>query len=72
VLLVAREFIRRVRCCRSSLSTLCAKPLVREDTGRFLRQSDLKAGGAANLLYWNEATGKLTVAPGCEGDGAPR
>ena len=27
VRLVAREFIRRVRCCRSSPSTLCAKPL---------------------------------------------
>lgn len=26
VLLVARDFIRRVRCCRSTLSTLCAKP----------------------------------------------
>ncbi len=44
--------------------------LVREDTGRFLRESDLKKGGAENRLYfWDEAKNKLTVVPGCEGDG---
>lgn len=44
--------------------------LVREDTGRFLRQADLEAGGADNLFYfWDEATGKPVPVPGCEGDG---
>jgi DMSO reductase family type II enzyme molybdopterin subunit len=44
--------------------------LVRDDTGRFLRQSDVERGGADNLFYfWDEPTGKLATVPGCEGDG---
>jgi DMSO reductase family type II enzyme molybdopterin subunit len=44
--------------------------LVREDNGRFLRESDLKKGGAENRLYfWDEAKNRLAVVPGCEGDG---
>jgi DMSO reductase family type II enzyme molybdopterin subunit len=44
--------------------------LVREDTGRFLRQADLRPGGADNLFYfWDEAAGKPVPVPGCEGDG---
>jgi DMSO reductase family type II enzyme molybdopterin subunit len=44
--------------------------LVRRDNGRFLRESDLEHGGADNALYfWDEKTDKLTLAPGCEGDG---
>lgn len=44
--------------------------LVREDTGRFLREADLKKGGAENRLYfWDEAKNKLAIVPGCEGDG---
>ena len=44
--------------------------LVREDTGRFLRQSDLEAKGSAEIFYlWDEATGKPVPAPGCQGEG---
>jgi DMSO reductase family type II enzyme molybdopterin subunit len=44
--------------------------LVRDDTGRYLRESDLRAGGSDATLYlWDEAGGKLAVAPGCEGEG---
>jgi len=44
--------------------------LVREDTGRFLRESDLKSGGSEKAVYvWDEAKGTPAVAPGCEGDG---
>jgi len=44
--------------------------LVRKDNGRFLRESDLKDGGAENaLFFWDETKDKLTLAPGCEGDG---
>jgi DMSO reductase family type II enzyme molybdopterin subunit len=38
--------------------------LVRDDTGRFLRQSDLRAGGDAEVLHvWDEAAGRITEAP---------
>jgi DMSO reductase family type II enzyme molybdopterin subunit len=44
--------------------------LVREDTGRYLRASDLRAGGDETLLYlWDTAAGGLAAAPGCEGEG---
>ena len=44
--------------------------LVRDDTGRFLRESDLRAGGDDGCVYfWDEATQRIAVAPGCEGDG---
>lgn len=44
--------------------------LVREDTGRFLRQADLQPGGSADLFYlWDEVTGKPVPAPGCEAMG---
>ena len=44
--------------------------LVREDTGRFLRQSDLEAGGQENVFYfWDEAKSRLAPVPGCEGEG---
>jgi DMSO reductase family type II enzyme molybdopterin subunit len=44
--------------------------LVRDDTGRYLRESDLRAGGSDGVLhFWDEAAGKLAVAPGCEGEG---
>jgi DMSO reductase family type II enzyme molybdopterin subunit len=44
--------------------------LVRKDTQRFLRESEVKKGGAENALYfWDEATKKAVIAPGCEGDG---
>jgi DMSO reductase family type II enzyme molybdopterin subunit len=42
--------------------------LVREDTGRYLRASDLRAGASEDLLYfWDEATGVLAEVPGCQG-----
>ena len=44
--------------------------LVRDDDGRFLRESDLEAGGREDRLYlWDEARDRLAVAPGCAGDG---
>jgi DMSO reductase family type II enzyme molybdopterin subunit len=44
--------------------------LVRDDDGRFLRQSDLQRGGADDRFYfWDEASGKLAEVPGCQGDG---
>jgi len=44
--------------------------LVREDTGRFLRGADLRAGGRDDLFYfWDEARGALAPVPGCQGDG---
>jgi DMSO reductase family type II enzyme molybdopterin subunit len=44
--------------------------LVREDNGRFLRHSDLKADGRESQLYfWDEATDRLAEVPGCEGEG---
>ncbi len=47
--------------------------LVRTDTGRYLRESDLRAGGKDDLLYvWDEATGKMVAAPGSQGEGSHR
>ncbi len=44
--------------------------LVREDTGRYLRQSDLREGGSEKLLYyWDEASDELAAVPGCRGEG---
>jgi DMSO reductase family type II enzyme molybdopterin subunit len=44
--------------------------LVRTDTGRYLRASDLQAGGKEDLLYfWDEAKGALAEVPGCQGHG---
>jgi DMSO reductase family type II enzyme molybdopterin subunit len=44
--------------------------LVREDTARFLRQSDLEAKGSADVFYlWDDAARKLVPAPGCQGEG---
>ena len=44
--------------------------LVREDTGRYLREADLRSGGLEDRLYvWDEAKRHIAVAPGCLGDG---
>ncbi len=44
--------------------------LIRTDDGRFLREGDVVRGGADNAFYvWDESSGKIVVAPGCEGDG---
>jgi DMSO reductase family type II enzyme molybdopterin subunit len=44
--------------------------LVREDTGRFLRGSDLEEGGAEDVFYVHDlATGALAEAPGGRGTG---
>ncbi len=44
--------------------------LVREDTGMFLRQSDLKKKGREKQFYfWDENKQRIAQAPGCEGDG---
>jgi len=42
--------------------------LVRQDTGRFLRQSDLRRGGKDDQFYfWDQAGDRLAKVPGCEG-----
>ncbi|GIW40832.1 MAG: hypothetical protein KatS3mg076_1409 [Candidatus Binatia bacterium] len=42
--------------------------LVREDTGRYLRESDLERGGREEVFYfWDERTQKLAEAPGSQG-----
>ncbi len=42
--------------------------LVREDTQRLLRQSDVEKGGREDIFYfWDERTGKAVAAPGSEG-----
>ena len=44
--------------------------LVREDTGKFLRQSDLRKGGEDDVFYlWDRAKERLAEAPGSEGLG---
>jgi DMSO reductase family type II enzyme molybdopterin subunit len=43
--------------------------LVRDDTGRYLREADLRRGGSEEVLYhWDEVADALAVAPGCIGD----
>jgi DMSO reductase family type II enzyme molybdopterin subunit len=42
--------------------------LVREDTGRYLRESDVVQGGhEGRFAVWDETTNRLTWAPGTEG-----
>ncbi len=42
--------------------------LVREDTGRFLRQSDLPGGGRDDIFYvWDLRAGAIAMAPGTPG-----
>jgi len=42
--------------------------LVRDDTHRFLRQSDLQAGGQDDIFYfWDELSGGVADAPGSQG-----
>ncbi len=44
--------------------------LVREDTGRYLREEDLNKGGKDDLFYiWDEARNQIAAAPGCAGEG---
>ena len=44
--------------------------LVREDSGRYLRESDLRKGGNDELLYfWDEAADRLAKVPGSSGEG---
>ncbi|OGO51942.1 MAG: hypothetical protein A2148_04655 [Chloroflexi bacterium RBG_16_68_14] len=46
--------------------------LLREDTRRFLRQSDLVEGGKDNVFYfWDRATNSLREAPGTAGQPEP-
>jgi DMSO reductase family type II enzyme molybdopterin subunit len=45
--------------------------LVREDTGRYLRESDLRSGGSDEILYfWDEVADAPAPVPGCQGEGA--
>ncbi len=45
--------------------------LVREDNGRYLRESDLKKGGSDEVFYmWDLKTKKHVQAPGSKGKGA--
>ncbi|HEU4383650.1 MAG TPA: molybdopterin-dependent oxidoreductase [Anaeromyxobacteraceae bacterium] len=42
--------------------------LVRTDTGKFLRQSDLAAGGSPDqFFFWDMTSNRLLAAPGCAG-----
>lgn len=42
--------------------------LIRTDTGRYLRQSDVQAKGKDDVFFfWDEANGRLTEAPGSQG-----
>jgi anaerobic selenocysteine-containing dehydrogenase len=44
--------------------------LVREDTGRYLREADLEAGGADDVFYyWDDASDAIAKVPGCRGEG---
>ena len=44
--------------------------LVRDDSGRYLRASDLHARGSTDLFYfWDEQRNQLAEAPGCAGHG---
>jgi DMSO reductase family type II enzyme molybdopterin subunit len=44
--------------------------LVREDTGRYLRGSDLNTWASAEMLYfWDTAGDRLAEVPGCEAEG---
>ncbi|UCE86034.1 MAG: molybdopterin-dependent oxidoreductase [Deltaproteobacteria bacterium] len=44
--------------------------LVRTDSGRFLRESDVQTGGSeTRFAVWDEAADQLAWAPGSEGDG---
>jgi DMSO reductase family type II enzyme molybdopterin subunit len=44
--------------------------LVREDTNRYLRQSDLQSRGSDEILYfWDGAADRLAEVPGCQGNG---
>ncbi len=44
--------------------------LVREDTGHYLRQSDLRNGGSDEIIYfWDGAANRLAEVPGCQGKG---
>jgi DMSO reductase family type II enzyme molybdopterin subunit len=44
--------------------------LVRDDSGRYLRESDLRKGGSDELLYfWDEAADRLAKVPGSSGEG---
>jgi DMSO reductase family type II enzyme molybdopterin subunit len=44
--------------------------LVREDTDRYLRQSDLRRGGNDELIYfWDTVQDGLAEVPGCQGQG---
>ena len=43
--------------------------LVRDDTGRYLRASDIEEGGKEDLLYfWDAAQDQLAEVPGCQGE----
>jgi complex iron-sulfur molybdoenzyme family reductase subunit alpha len=42
--------------------------LVRADTGKFLREADLQAGGDAEIFYlWDRRSNRAMAAPGCQG-----
>jgi DMSO reductase family type II enzyme molybdopterin subunit len=44
--------------------------LVLEESGRFLRESDLKRGGSDEIFaLWDEVSGGVVWAPGCAGSG---
>jgi complex iron-sulfur molybdoenzyme family reductase subunit alpha len=63
-LLVENEWINRPYVIEQTDMPL----LVRADTGKFLRESDVQAGGDAEVFYlWDRRTNQPMAAPGCLG-----
>lgn len=67
---IARELIARGWYNKDYVLTFTDLPfLVREDTGAFLRESDLVAGGSPYKLYvWDQGRDQPALAPGTLGD----
>ncbi|ACX52983.1 molybdopterin oxidoreductase [Ammonifex degensii KC4] len=67
---IARELIARGWYNEDYVVTFTDLPfLVRQDTGQFLRESDLREGGSPYKLYvWDKLQEKPVLAPGTLGD----
>jgi complex iron-sulfur molybdoenzyme family reductase subunit alpha len=66
---VARILIEKGWIDRPSIEEQTDLPLlVRADTGRFLRESDLRDGGSDEVFFmWDKEKGQPVAAPGCLG-----
>jgi len=68
-LAVARHIVNTRRYDAEYLKRFTDMPLlVRSDTQKFLRASDLAAGGSPDqFFFWDNAKGATVAAPGCKG-----